>query len=234
MTCNLLQPEGSETAAPFSRPPRRLPVETLARDIRLLVLDVDGVMTDGGLYYDATGLIIKRFHVHDGIGIRLAKSAGLEIAVISGMDVPCVAKRLQELGVTEYYGGRDNKATILDEIRSRLGLEWEEIAYLGDDWVDLAPMSKVGLPVAVANAWSCRRKAATEPFANSSICCLPVRANGTPCLNNGSTSHEKSASSGRHGHRSRPGWRLVPLPQRKRFPSGKNGRGGQAGSHLDT
>ncbi len=152
MTCNLLQPEGSETAAPFSRPPRRLPVETLARDIRLLVLDVDGVMTDGGLYYDATGLIIKRFHVHDGIGIRLAKSAGLEIAVISGMDVPCVAKRLQELGVTEYYGGRDNKATILDEIRSRLGLEWEEIAYLGDDWVDLAPMSKVGLPVAVANA----------------------------------------------------------------------------------
>ena len=68
------------------------------------------------------------------------------------MDVPCVAKRLQELGVTEYYGGRDNKATILDEIRSRLGLEWEEIAYLGDDWVDLAPMSKVGLPVAVANA----------------------------------------------------------------------------------
>ena len=152
MTCNLLQPEGSETAAPFSRPPRRLPVETLARDIRLLVLDVDGVMTDGGLYYDSTGLIIKRFHVHDGIGIRLAKSAGLEIAVISGMDVPCVAKRLQELGVTEYYGGRDNKATILDEIRSRLGLEWEEIAYLGDDWVDLAPMSKVGLPVAVANA----------------------------------------------------------------------------------
>ena len=152
MPCNLLQPEGSETAAPFSRPPRRLPVETLARDIRLLVLDVDGVMTDGGLYYDATGLIIKRFHVHDGIGIRLAKSAGLEIAVISGMDVPCVAKRLQELGVTEYYGGRDNKATILDEIRSRLGLEWEEIAYLGDDWVDLAPMSKVGLPVAVANA----------------------------------------------------------------------------------
>ena len=151
MTCNLLQPE-TDCARPRSCPPVRLPVEALAREIRLLVLDVDGVMTDGGLYYDASGLVIKRFHVHDGIGIRLAKSAGIEIAVISGMDVPCVVKRLQELGVTEYHGGHDNKATILDEVRKRLGLEWRHIAYLGDDWVDLAPMSRVGLPVAVANA----------------------------------------------------------------------------------
>ncbi len=152
MSCNLLKPEGKEPVRSHVRPPVRLPVESLAREIRLLVLDVDGVMTDGGLYYDATGLVIKRFHVHDGIGIRLAKSAGIEIAVISGMDVPCVASRLRELGVTEYHGGHDNKATILDSIRKRLGLEWQQIAYLGDDWVDLAPMSRVGLPVAVANA----------------------------------------------------------------------------------
>ena len=59
---------------------------------------------------------------------------------------------LRELGITEYYGGHDNKATILDGIRKRLNLEWKHIAYLGDDWVDMAPMSKVGLPVAVANA----------------------------------------------------------------------------------
>ena len=152
MSCNLLQASGSGSMAPVSGPQKGTSIESLARRIRLLVLDVDGVMTDGGLYYDASGLVIKRFHVHDGIGIRLAKSAGIEIAVISGMDVPCVVSRLKELGISEYYGGRDNKATILEGLRNRLGLEWQEIAYLGDDWVDLAPMSKVGLPVAVANA----------------------------------------------------------------------------------
>ena len=109
-------------------------------------------MTDGGLYYDANGLVMKRFHVLDGIGIRLAKTAGIEVAVLSGMDVPCVVRRLEVLGVTEYHGGADNKYTILDGMRKRMSLEWQEIAYLGDDWVDLAPMSRVGLPAAVANA----------------------------------------------------------------------------------
>ena len=131
------------------RPPL---VEALAAKIRLLVLDVDGVLTDGGLYYDANGLAMKRFHVLDGIGIRLAKEAGIEIAVISGMDTPCVVKRLEVLGVTEYHGGYDNKRTVLDQIRQKRHLEWDEIAYLGDDWVDLSPMGAVGLPVAVANA----------------------------------------------------------------------------------
>ena len=91
-------------------------------------------------------------YVLDGIGIRLAKTAGIEVAVLSGMDVPCVVRRLEVLGVTEYHGGADNKCTILDGMRKRMSLEWQEIAYLGDDWVDLAPMSRVGLPAAVANA----------------------------------------------------------------------------------
>lgn len=127
-------------------------IENLARRIKMLVLDVDGVLTDGGLYYDETGLTIKRFDVHDGIGIRLLQSVGIEVAVISGMKVPCVDRRLEVLGVTENHGGHDNKATVLDEIRQRKGLAWEEIAYLGDDWVDMAPMLRVGLPVAVSNA----------------------------------------------------------------------------------
>lgn len=152
MSCNVLQAEEAENTRRPVTAPQRASVETLARKIRLLVLDVDGVLTDGGLYYDANGLVMKRFNVHDGIGIRLAKEAGIEVAVISGMDAPCVVKRLEVLQVTEYHGGTDNKRTILDDMRKRLGLEWEEIAYLGDDWVDLAPMSQVGLPVAVANA----------------------------------------------------------------------------------
>ena len=147
------RPAAASAAAPAGRTAAARPTaEALARSIRLLVLDVDGVLTDGGLYYDANGLVMKRFHVHDGIGIRIALDAGIDIAVLSGMDVPCVRKRLEELHVTHYVGGKDNKATLLDELRRELGLEWHEIAYLGDDWVDMAPMLRVGLPAAVANA----------------------------------------------------------------------------------
>lgn len=149
MPCNVLLP--TDNAAPAPSVSRRS-VEDAARSIRLLVLDVDGVMTDGGLYYDANGLVMKRFDVQDGIGIRLAKAVGIEVAVLSGMAAPCVLKRLEVLGVTEYHGGSDNKCTILNAMRERLRLGWEHIAYLGDDWVDLAPMYRVGLPAAVANA----------------------------------------------------------------------------------
>lgn len=154
MSCSILYPQsnpvqGTQSTASCSY---SVPIETLARAIRLLVLDVDGVMTDGGLYFSADGLMLKRFHVQDGIGIRLAKDADIEVAVITGMDAPCVARRLETLGVTEYYAGQDNKYTVLNQMRIRLGLQWSEIAYMGDDWVDLAPMTRVGLPVAVANA----------------------------------------------------------------------------------
>jgi len=135
-------------------------VEELARGVRLLTLDVDGVLTDGGLYFNDSGLFMKRFDVHDGIGLRFFREAGFEVAVISGMDVPCVERRLEALGITLYCGGSDNKVTKLESIRRAVGVEWEEIAYMGDDWVDLAPMSRVGLPIAVANALPEVRKAA--------------------------------------------------------------------------
>ena len=122
MTCNTLYSDGTGISG-HSPTPRRESIESLAKHIRLLVLDVDGVMTDGGLYYDANGLVMKRFHVLDGIGIRLAKTAGIEVAVLSGMDVPCVVRRLEVLGVTEYHGGADNKCTILDGMRKRMSLE---------------------------------------------------------------------------------------------------------------
>ena len=122
------------------------------RRVRLLVMDVDGVMTDGGLYYDASGLTIKRFDVQDGIGIRLLKEAGIELGVISGMNTPCVLRRLEDLGIARFHGGHLSKAGFLENMRAELQLSWDEIAYVGDDWVDLAPMSLVGVPVAVANA----------------------------------------------------------------------------------
>jgi 3-deoxy-D-manno-octulosonate 8-phosphate phosphatase (KDO 8-P phosphatase) len=125
---------------------------TRAQNIALLVLDVDGVMTDGGIYVDAQGGIAKRFNVHDGLGIKLAQAAGLEIAVISGLDSPAVAARIKELGIGEYHAGHHHKVPVLQDIFKRRGISPEQTAYLGDDWVDAGPMKLVGLPMAVADA----------------------------------------------------------------------------------
>lgn len=123
-----------------------------ARRITLLVLDVDGVMTDGGLVYDASGAIRKRFHVHDGLGIKLAQEAGIEVAMISGLDQGAAAARARELGIAEYHGGHLRKLPILEDILARKGLTFEQAAFLGDDWVDAPVMARVGLPMAVADA----------------------------------------------------------------------------------
>lgn len=95
--------------------------ESRARAVRLLVLDVDGVLTDGGLYYDHAGQVSKRFDVQDGLGIRLAQQAGIEVAVITGLDSEAVSSRIRRLGIIHYHAGIKNKFTvssnlILDEI----------------------------------------------------------------------------------------------------------------------
>ncbi len=118
----------------------------------MLVLDVDGVLTDGGLYYDADGRILKRFNVQDGLGIKVAQRAGIQIAVISGLDSPAVATRVRELGIEYYYPGHHHKIPLLREISEKSGIPFSEMAYVGDDWVDVGPMEVVGLPMAVANA----------------------------------------------------------------------------------
>lgn len=125
-----------------------------AAKIRLLVLDVDGVLTDGGLYYDHQGNVSKRFNVQDGLGIKLAQAAGLDIAVITGLDHPAVESRVRELGISEYHAGHLAKIPLLTDICRRLNLDLSQVAYLGDDWVDAGPMRAVGLPMAVANAQS--------------------------------------------------------------------------------
>jgi 3-deoxy-D-manno-octulosonate 8-phosphate phosphatase (KDO 8-P phosphatase) len=126
--------------------------ESLAKHIKLLVLDVDGVLTDGGLIYDHDGNVSKRFYVADGLGIKMAQAAGLEIAVITGLNHGAVAARVRELGIEEYYAGNHDKLPLLEDLRSRKELEYEAIAYMGDDWVDAAVMRRVGLPMAVADA----------------------------------------------------------------------------------
>lgn len=126
--------------------------EDAAKNVRLVVLDVDGVLTDGGLYYDASGCALKRFDVQDGLGIKLAAGLGLEFAVITGLESPSVRRRVTELGIQHYYPGHTRKVPLLTDIATKTGIPFAHMAYVGDDWVDAAPMSKVGLPIAVANA----------------------------------------------------------------------------------
>lgn len=126
-------------------------MEAAAR-VRFLVLDVDGVCTDGRLLFDKDGTASKAFYARDGIGIKTALRAGLGIGIITGRDDPCVRARMTQLGVTEYHPGHENKLPALDEIRRRLGLEFDEMAYMGDDWIDLDPLRIVGMPLAVADA----------------------------------------------------------------------------------
>jgi 3-deoxy-D-manno-octulosonate 8-phosphate phosphatase (KDO 8-P phosphatase) len=125
----------------------------MARRVKLLVLDVDGVLTDGGLYYDANGMAMKRFNVHDGFGIKLAQSFGIEIGVITGLDQEPVARRVKELGITHYYPGNHKKLPLFLEMCEKAGVAPSDAAFMGDDWIDLGAMSVPnGLPEVVEAA----------------------------------------------------------------------------------
>lgn len=126
--------------------------EDLARKIKLVIMDVDGVLTDGGIYFDHEGNVSKRFNVQDGLGIKLAQSSGLDFAVITGLDNFAVRTRVTELGIVDYYPGNPRKLPFYEELLVRKSLTDEEVAYIGDDWVDAAVMKRVGLPMAVRNA----------------------------------------------------------------------------------
>lgn len=129
----------------------------LAEGIRLVVLDVDGVMTDGGILLGATAagerVEMKRFEITDGLGIRLLQEAGIEVAVVTGRDSHAVLLRAAELGIAEcHQGAAAEKLPVVGALLERRGLEWTQAAFLGDDLVDLPVLRRVGLPAAVANA----------------------------------------------------------------------------------
>ncbi len=131
---------------------KRSEIMARARRVKMLLCDVDGVFTDGGLYYDSRGGVSKRFHVHDGFGVKLAQGAGLQIGVITGLQSQAVQHRMQELGIQEYHAGYRDKRDLLPGICRRNALQEVELAFLGDDWVDASLLGRVGLPMAVANA----------------------------------------------------------------------------------
>jgi 3-deoxy-D-manno-octulosonate 8-phosphate phosphatase (KDO 8-P phosphatase) len=124
----------------------------LAASVRLLVLDVDGVLTDGRLWFGPDGEALKVFHVRDGHGIKLLREAGVEVAVISGRRSRAVETRMRELGVSRVIQGADDKQSALDGLLASLGLAPAEAACLVDDLPDLPLVRTVGLPAAVADA----------------------------------------------------------------------------------
>lgn len=123
-----------------------------ARNIRLLVLDVDGVLTDGKLYFTNQGDEMKAFSTLDGHGIKQLQKHGIRVALITGRSSDIVKRRAAELGIELLLQGREDKLVALDEILQNLELGYTEVAYVGDDWPDLACIRRAGLGVTVPNA----------------------------------------------------------------------------------
>lgn len=129
-----------------------LKVTSRARQIRLLLLDVDGVLTNGRLYYGNNGEELKSFNIQDGLGIKLLQRNGIKVGIITGRSSALVARRAEELGIDIVVQGREDKLTALKDLLVTHPYQMNEIAFLGDDLPDLAVIRRVGLGVAVANA----------------------------------------------------------------------------------
>jgi 3-deoxy-D-manno-octulosonate 8-phosphate phosphatase (KDO 8-P phosphatase) len=120
--------------------------------IRLVAFDVDGVMTDGGLYYSDSGEEFKRFNSLDGQGIKMLKATGVEIAIITGRSSRCVEARAKNLGIAHVYQGVENKLDAMVDVLNKLKLTRDTAAYMGDDVVDLTVMRHVGLSISVPDS----------------------------------------------------------------------------------
>jgi 3-deoxy-D-manno-octulosonate 8-phosphate phosphatase (KDO 8-P phosphatase) len=123
-----------------------------AAQVRLVIFDVDGVLTDGRLYLADNGIELKAFHSRDGHGLKMLLNQGVEIAIISGRHSAAVERRMADLGVHHVYMGIQDKLAVFQELLERQGLNADQVAYVGDDVIDLPVMSRVGLAIAVQDA----------------------------------------------------------------------------------
>lgn len=137
--------------------------DTLTRrlqDVRLVVFDVDGVLTDGRLYYAHDGENLKVFHVRDGVALKLLPDMGIDVAVVSAKDSPMLACRMAELGVHHYFPGTKDKREAVAALAQSLGLQPESVAFVGDDMVDLHVMAWCGVALAPEDAYEYVRERA--------------------------------------------------------------------------
>src|SRR5574344_270858 len=138
----------------YTAPALHFPPELLlqAQPVRVVFFDVDGVLTDGGLYFSEAGESLKRFHTLDGHGIKLLQQAGITPAVVTGRDSAPLRLRLQQLGVQHAVYGTEDKVPAAQSILDELGLTWGQAAMMGDDWPDLPVMQRCAFACAPSNA----------------------------------------------------------------------------------
>ena len=133
-------------------------VQERAKQIRLLVLDVDGILSDGRLTFTNNADELKSFDVQDGFGLKCIQDAGIRVAVITGRSSYIVHHRMQALGIPHIIQGREDKGVALRELCSEIGIDLQETAYMGDDWPDLTALGLVGLALTAPNAHAEVRK----------------------------------------------------------------------------
>jgi len=134
------------------------PFLELARRVKLLIMDVDGVLTDGSIFITASGEEIKAFNTLDGHGLKMLQATGVKLAIITGRDAPGVAHRARGLGIDYYYAGIHDKRAALEQLLAECGVGADECAYIGDDVVDLPVMRRVALAAAVPESPSLVRQ----------------------------------------------------------------------------
>ncbi len=138
--------------------PRRKSLNSALRKIKLLLLDVDGVMTDGGVYYSNSGDEFKKFNIQDGYGIVKLQRAGIKVGIITGRVSNIVTRRAEELGITEVYQNLENKLDAYESIKTKLNLADANIAYIGDDEFDFPVLERVGFSASPVDAVSSIKK----------------------------------------------------------------------------
>jgi 3-deoxy-D-manno-octulosonate 8-phosphate phosphatase (KDO 8-P phosphatase) len=132
--------------------PRKQSLRSVLQTIKLLLLDVDGVMTDGGIYSTNSGDEFKKFHAHDGYGIVKLQRAGVKVGIITGRVSKIVERRAEDLGITDVYQNFENKIVAYESMKKKYTIADADIAYIGDDEFDLAVLKAVGFSAAPANA----------------------------------------------------------------------------------
>ena len=162
------------------------PVEQRAKRIKVVAFDVDGVMTNGGLMLGDDGLEYKSFHSLDGLGMKMLKATGIQMAIITARSSKVVSERAKNTGITHVYQGAENKLIAFEQMMQELGVSAEECAFMGDDVVDLPPLRRCGLAVTVPHAMPLVKQYAhyiTERQAGfgavRELCELIMKAQGT-------------------------------------------------------
>lgn len=161
-------------------------VEERAKDIRIVVFDVDGIMTDGGLMLSDDGQESKTFHSQDGLGLKLLRNTGIKLGIVTGRTSNVVIKRAQNIGITDIHQGIEDKLEAFDAILKAHGLGYEQAAFMGDDVIDLPPIRRARLGATVPHAMPLVKEHAhyvTERQAGHGavreLCELIMKAQGT-------------------------------------------------------